>query len=193
MARPQKYERDKVIGAAQTLFWEKGYQATSIIDLQSATALKPGSLYKAFGNKDGLLKAVLNNYTDTTLLYIDSLVEEQMSVKTLLEVFFKRQVDRACDKNTKGCLLVNSLLEFHGQHLHLETEVKKQLQRVQKRFETLVEQGVMSGEFDKEVDASEKATAIMTVVWGLGVMSRMNPEEAHLQAFCDTYLSSFSQ
>ncbi|WP_194842471.1 TetR/AcrR family transcriptional regulator [Endozoicomonas sp. OPT23] len=192
MARPQKYQREKVIDAAQALFWQKGYQATSVVDLQSATELKPGSLYKAFGNKDGLLQAVLENYSNNTLLFIDSLTEKHSSVMAVLEVFLNRQIDRSCEKDAEGCLLVNSLLELQGYKPQLETEVKQQLLRVQVRFAQLIEQGIKSGELSDKMDASGKATAIMTVVWGLSVMSRMSPNKTHLQTFCDDFLATMS-
>ena len=51
MARPREFDYDDVVEQAMYLFWRQGYQNTSIDDVESATGLTKGSLYKAFKNK----------------------------------------------------------------------------------------------------------------------------------------------
>ena len=62
MPRPPGYQRSTVLGRATELFWRRGYGATSVADLVTATGLKPGSLYAAFGSKKGLFLEVLAQY-----------------------------------------------------------------------------------------------------------------------------------
>ena len=54
--------RDRIIGAAMDLFWEKGYGATSIADLLKAAEVNSGSLYHFFPGKQDVLLAVLEAY-----------------------------------------------------------------------------------------------------------------------------------
>jgi AcrR family transcriptional regulator len=54
--------RDRIIGAAMNLFWEKGYGATSIADLLKAAEVNSGSLYHFFPGKQDVLIAVLEAY-----------------------------------------------------------------------------------------------------------------------------------
>ena len=56
--------RQKIVEAAQELFWEKGYNSTSIADILSRTQLHSGSLYHFFPGKQDLLVAVLEHYRD---------------------------------------------------------------------------------------------------------------------------------
>ena len=48
MARAAPYDRDATLDAAMSLFWERGYHATSLKDLEAALSMKPGSIYAAF-------------------------------------------------------------------------------------------------------------------------------------------------
>lgn len=64
MARPRGYDRETVLAAARDLFWERGYDATSITDLEQCTGLNRSSLYQEFGSKDGLFEAALACYAD---------------------------------------------------------------------------------------------------------------------------------
>ncbi|WP_265528668.1 TetR/AcrR family transcriptional regulator [Sphingomicrobium marinum] len=56
--------RRRIVEAAQELFWEKGYNSTSIADILSRTQLHSGSLYHFFPGKQDLLVAVLEHYRD---------------------------------------------------------------------------------------------------------------------------------
>ena len=44
MSRSAPYDRDTALAAAMDLFWEKGFHATSLKDLETALEMKPGSI-----------------------------------------------------------------------------------------------------------------------------------------------------
>ncbi len=54
--------RERILGAARQLFWEKGYNATSVADILKAAAVNSGSLYHFFPGKQDVLLAVLGAY-----------------------------------------------------------------------------------------------------------------------------------
>lgn len=60
MSKQAKFDRDDVIEKAKNLYWEKGYHATSMRNLQDVVDMRPGSIYAAFGSKDNLFKEALN-------------------------------------------------------------------------------------------------------------------------------------
>ncbi len=49
MGRPKEYVRDEVLDAATHVFWEKGYEGTSVSDLVEGTGLHRRSMYEEFG------------------------------------------------------------------------------------------------------------------------------------------------
>ncbi|MFS0734863.1 TetR/AcrR family transcriptional regulator [Microbacterium sp. 1P10UB] len=62
MGRTATFDRDAVVRAARDVFWERGYAATGITDLEEATGLRRSSLYHAFTAKRGLFEAVVQAY-----------------------------------------------------------------------------------------------------------------------------------
>lgn len=54
--------QDAALDKAMTLFWQHGYEATSLADLVEATGAKAPTLYAEFVNKEGLFRAVLDRY-----------------------------------------------------------------------------------------------------------------------------------
>lgn len=64
MGRPRSYSRDAVVEKAMGVFWQNGYKATSISDVVRETGLNTASMYKEFGDKEGLFSAALDHYRD---------------------------------------------------------------------------------------------------------------------------------
>jgi TetR/AcrR family transcriptional regulator, transcriptional repressor for nem operon len=63
-ARATRPTRGKLVEAARRLFWERGYEATSLQDVVDRARVKSGSLYYFFRTKEDLLLAVLDHYVD---------------------------------------------------------------------------------------------------------------------------------
>lgn len=56
MARTREFDEEKVLESAMELFWEKGYEATSLSDLTSRMGIQRPSIYSAFGDKKNYSK-----------------------------------------------------------------------------------------------------------------------------------------
>ena len=55
-----RQNRRAVLDAAQRLFVEQGYAATTVAEIAAAAGVSVETVYKAFGNKPGLVKAVFD-------------------------------------------------------------------------------------------------------------------------------------
>lgn len=53
--------RQAILEAARTLFLAKGYRATSIAEIRAASGATTGSIYHAFGSKQGIALALLQD------------------------------------------------------------------------------------------------------------------------------------
>lgn len=64
MRQAPSLTRHRVVEAARLLFWEKGYEPTSLQDVVARAGVRTGSLYYFFRTKEALLLAVLDRYVD---------------------------------------------------------------------------------------------------------------------------------
>src|SRR5271154_2908835 len=62
MARPRTFDTDEALEAAMRLFWQRGYEATSMQDLVEALGINRASLYGTFGDKAQLFEAAMKRY-----------------------------------------------------------------------------------------------------------------------------------
>lgn len=111
--RPRAFDASIVLDALVQLFWEQGYEATSLRDIVEATGLSKSSLYNAFGPKDQLFAQALNRYVDCRVAMIsEPLVHGNRGLEDLsllLDVLWS-EVEKEGDH--RGCLAVNTSTEL---------------------------------------------------------------------------------
>jgi TetR/AcrR family transcriptional regulator, transcriptional repressor for nem operon len=62
VARTKEFDPDAALDVAMRLFWERGYEATSMADLLSAMGIGRASFYDTFGSKGDLYSRALERY-----------------------------------------------------------------------------------------------------------------------------------
>jgi TetR/AcrR family transcriptional regulator, transcriptional repressor for nem operon len=107
--------RSRIIDAARDLFWEKGYNSTSVADILSRSQVNSGSLYHFFPSKQDVLVGVLTAYRDS----IDEMLLEPAwdgiddpieKIFALLAHYRWRLVETEC---LYGCPIGSLALELH--------------------------------------------------------------------------------
>ena len=107
--------RKRIVMTAMELFWEKGFQSTSIADILSRTQVHSGSLYHFFPGKQDVLAAVLEAYRDGIEEWlltpawsgVDDPIER---IFALLAGYRTQLVTTDC---TYGCPIGSLALELH--------------------------------------------------------------------------------
>lgn len=111
MTRAQPYHRETALDAALLLFWEKGYQGTSLKDLEAALHMKPGSIYSAFSSKENLFNLVLERYfvhnRDT---FTREVTNAQSPLTALVNKIREIALAQEGDPQRLVCMLVRTVL-----------------------------------------------------------------------------------
>lgn len=106
--RPRSFDQDEVLDAAVLVFWEKGYDGTSIEDLTLAMGINRPSLYSAFGNKRDLFLTAIDRYAATHGNRAFSAFRLEPDNRTAIERFFRASIECAlADGTPRGCLINN--------------------------------------------------------------------------------------
>lgn len=82
MSRPRTIPEKEAIERALRLFWEKGYDRTSVADLGEAIGVGPSSIYNAFGSKHELFEKALTQYMGTHIEFVGELIAKSEGVNT---------------------------------------------------------------------------------------------------------------
>lgn len=120
MPRAQPYDREAALDAALTLFWRKGYYATSLKDIEVALAMKPGSIYAAFTNKETLFSLALERYFRIQRAELVATVQSAPTPLQGLAAYLRKFPERPEDDPQRGsCMLTKTLLGATAEDAHL--------------------------------------------------------------------------
>lgn len=189
--RPRKFDRGAALRTAMELFWEHGYEGTSLSMLTSAMGITPTSLYAAFGSKDALFEEAVELYDSGDSSPTESALA-LAPTRDAIEAMLRRHADSYVDPDTPlGCMVVlaGTNLGRGREHIgrYLAGLRAKDLAKVTER----IEQGVAGGELPKGLDAPALASYLVTVLQGLSVRARdgCTREEAH--AVIDSAMTAY--
>ncbi|GHA58427.1 TetR family transcriptional regulator [Amylibacter ulvae] len=112
MPRSATYDRDETLDAAMCLFWDKGYHATSLKDLEAALNMKPGSIYAAFKSKENLYLLALEKYSETfRTLFKAKIAEATSPLQGLADHLRSYPLLSANDITRKACMLTKTMVD----------------------------------------------------------------------------------
>ncbi len=125
MARPRKFDETQVIENVVSVFWDKGYEATTMQDLVKASGLLKGSLYGAFGDKQALYLTALKHYNRTRIqVSIDMLGGEGSARQKIARLFDNVIEATKSGQHAGGCLLCNASLEKAVSDKSVKNEIR---------------------------------------------------------------------
>lgn len=171
MARHKEYDRDDVLDKAVGLFWQKGYKASSIADIVHATGLNTASMYKEFGDKDGLFEEALEYYRQYIVSSRYQFLIDEPNIKGI-EGYLGAVVKGAASKEYKGCLMVNHLAQKHSISREAAEKIDDFCAMVEGLLETAFRNAQANGDVSKGRDPAALASFVMCCVHGLILYGR---------------------
>jgi AcrR family transcriptional regulator len=153
--RPISFDKDAALEAAMLLFWERGFEGTSMADLTQAMGLNPSSIYAAFGDKHALFQLAVQRYLDSRAQYAVKALEEPTLERVIRALFDNTVAFLTTPGHPPTCMTLagamgcsvdaaparDLMAEIRRQN---EVAIRERLQRAQK-----------SGEFAKDINADD--------------------------------------
>jgi len=186
MPRPKAYERDSVVIAARDLFWERGYEATSISDLEQGTGLNRSSLYQEFTSKHDLLEAALTCYSNQVVApLLASLNAPGADSETIVALFTHlAHLFRSETRPAKsGCLLVNSIAELASHDDRVRAAATAYRDQLRASFAAALANASQRGEVDPD-SVQPRADVLTAALMGVWLTVQIDADDA--SRLCDT-------
>jgi TetR/AcrR family transcriptional repressor of nem operon len=191
MARPRTFDDATILAAAVDAFWIRGYEGTSTRDLVKCTGLNQPSLYNAFGDKRSLYRRSLEHYLECSVRDRIRRLESLPHAGMAITGFFAEVLDRTLnDPLHRGCLLVNSALEVTAQDPDLRQAVADELETIRSFFRGRLHAFSLQRDGAARIDASPGANHLLSVLLGVRVLARVNPDPACVTEAIDIALNS---
>jgi len=111
MPRPKAFDTTQALDAAVRLFWERGYEGTSVQDLVDTLGVNRASLYGTFGDKAQLFAAAIQRYGDQVRTVLAAELAPPHAGRAAVAGYLEAVVHVASRPHSpRGCLLMNTAL-----------------------------------------------------------------------------------
>jgi len=190
MPRVKLFNEKEVLQKSINLFWERGYNDTSIQNLVDHLGINRGSLYDTFGGKRELFDMAFKSYLNTNNDRLIAFFESQDSVKMGFEKFFETPLNAAvCDKGIRGCFAVNTITEMLPQDKIMQDVLKKNRIIIENAFYNFLKKGVESGEIDKNKNIKKITSFLYSLLNGILVTAKIDFNKKELLEMAKTGLT----
>lgn len=180
MARPRSFDRDDALATAMRVFWERGYEETSISDLTQAIGIAPPSLYAAFGDKRRLFEEAAARYADEPSGTVVARGLAQPTAREAVETIFREAArEYARPGHPRGCFITS------------EPGLAELRTRSRAAIRARIARGADAGELPPDVDVDALAGYVAMVISGLSARARDGATTAELEAVAATAMRAW--
>lgn len=183
------FDKDEVLEKVTLLFWEKGYNGTSMQDLVDVTGLSRSSFYNTFkGGKFELFIEALKHYQKEQNQYISHFKEIAKSPKEVITLIFDSICQEVDKGNHKGCFLSNCTTELGNLNDNISDFLTHNLKNIVEMFKNLIEEGQNIGEIDKNKNADILAKYLFSSLQGLRITSMLDKNTESIKSISSQIL-----
>lgn len=194
VGRPRIFGMEAVLEAAMLLFWEQGYEATSLAQLRETTGLSSASLYGAFGSKEGLFEKVVEHYIAGPGSVTDVVAGEaegpREAIARLLHGSINMQTDTS---HPRGCLVaLSGTVRAPGAgEAGARKVVAARRAADRARIRACIVRGIASGELAEDTDVDGVTSMIHGFLLGISTQVCDGTSARHLHAAADAVLANW--
>jgi TetR/AcrR family transcriptional regulator, transcriptional repressor for nem operon len=187
MARPREFDTDAALRAMTALFWEQGFEGTSMHDIERGTDLRKQSLYRAFGDKRGMYLASLAAYERAEMVEAAKLLDGPGNAHARFTRLFGHLIDAAVEGgDRRGCFLCNASIDQAALDTQTGELVADMMARLERTFADAFSAGTPA-----LPDAHRKTVrALMAGYLGLRVLVKAGAARDVLEDAAKTLLSA---
>jgi AcrR family transcriptional regulator len=188
--RPRSFDRAAALAAAMEVFWEKGFEATSIADLTQAMSINPPSLYSAFGDKEKLFLEAIDGYSKRrgeSCPYCEEPTARQANEKLLTYMAH----DLTANSHPRGCLMMMAAATSSNTSAALQRALAQKRMASRENLRNRIKRGIVEGDVPKGTDATALADFYSTIITGMALQARDGATRKSLLATVEQAMTLF--
>ena len=180
MTGRRQFDEKRTLDCAREIFWAKGYGATSIQDVATATGVLRGSLYNAYRDKETLFLRAFEDYAEEFLAEAAKALAHPIVDHALRDFFDFTITSMTTGVPTRGCLTTKTAIDTRADDERIRGALRDLLDNV----ERLLRERLSTDEVRSRlaISPAEAARVLITMTRGIVVMERVYQDADRLRA-----------
>ena len=180
--RPKCFNEQEALEKAMLLFWQYGYEATSISDLTQALGITAPSLYSSFGGKAALFEKCLDYYLENEACSMDQIFIQAKSTKIAIELYLFENLKRLIQNHKPvGCMLVVATMNCSTENSAIQQQLLERRQHTKSKIHDRLVLGQQLGDIPDHADVQAMTDYYTTLIQGMTIQARDGAELGQLE------------
>lgn len=171
MSGKKQFDEHQALDAAMRVFWQKGFAATSMAELENATSLNKSSLYNTFGNKESLYAKSLEHFRTQYTKQVFNKLDQPDLYQALHQLFMNLIAGFESPNCPSGCIATMAALEMNETSQDISQLVAKGIEDTLEALTARLTQGIADKQLPANTDAPALAAMIVAVSRGVIVLN----------------------
>ncbi|MER7077144.1 transcriptional regulator, TetR family [Saccharopolyspora kobensis] len=190
--RPRSFDRATALRAAMELFWERGYEATSLSDLTTAMGISSPSLYAAFGSKENLFRETIALYNSADEAVGEHSLRKHPTAREAIEAMLRDNADAYVDPGTpRGCMVVLAATNCGPDNQRVQDFLAECRRDDHRAVRARLDRAVAEGDVPEDADLEAIASFYLAVLQGLSIQARDGCSRETAHAIIDCAMSAW--
>lgn len=174
VGRPRQFNETEALESAMEVFWRRGYEAAGMSELLEAMQISRQSCYNTFGEKRELFLKAIQHYGTTTMAAVcDKMATSGSSPLANVRGFLEQNANCACETGSRGCLVVNAIVEFGDTDATVAKILRGMLSRIESTLEQALQRAQDIGEISSAADPASLAKFVTHVGFGFSALGKI--------------------
>jgi TetR/AcrR family transcriptional regulator, transcriptional repressor for nem operon len=193
MPKVKMFNPDAALEKAKDIFWQKGFNATSMQDLIDGMQISRQSLYDTFGNKQDLFDKCLTTYQKEAIKNNCAILDGNKNAKAIIQDFFDFLVESiVMDTDTKSCFIINTLMENIPNNSEAQNIIVRNFEELENAIFKVLEKGKANNDYTSKFSIPELTNHFITAMHGIKVVGKIKKDKATLDNLVRTALCVFN-
>jgi len=168
--RPRTFDRDKALQSAMNVFWQHGFDGTSMSQLVAAMQINSPSIYAAFGSKEDLFREAVEQYVASDGSSTMQALTADDDVRNALRSMLSNAIHTFTRHDEpRGCLIVLGARHLGPISDPVRTFLRDQRERIRVLLAERLLKAKQKGELAPEADEKALAACVMTFLNGISI------------------------
>ncbi|WP_458375650.1 TetR/AcrR family transcriptional regulator [Pseudomonas pergaminensis] len=186
MGRPRTFDRELAVDQALHLFWQHGYDATSLAQLKAGLGggISAPSFYAAFGSKEALFDECVQRYLATYARVTECLWDENLLPRKAVETALRQSARMQCeDGHPKGCMVALGVMSAPSpENTRVADGLTQSRLRTRAGIVACVERAISAGQLPETINAPAMAAVFDSFLQGVSILARDGVPHAAIDA-----------
>jgi AcrR family transcriptional regulator len=190
--RPRSFDCTEALEGAMAVFWEHGYDATSIALLTQALGIGAPSVYAAFGDKRSLFLAALDRYLRTYGSFTERALAEEPKARDAVERLLREAaVAYTRPEHPRGCLLITAATNCSPQSADIAAHLRDLRAAGRRVLHDKIATATRTGDIPARTDPRALAAFYTAVLQGMSAQARDGATRTDLEQIAETALRAW--